>query len=52
MNLKNGINKTITGTSKTEAWADAKKVDKDTKVNTPSEEAVEAAKAWIEENEK
>lgn len=52
MNVDNGISKTITGTSKTEAWADSKKKDKDTNVNTPSEEAVEAAKAWVEENEK
>lgn len=42
----------ITGSSKTEAWADAQKIDKNTKVNMPSYEAVEAAKAWIEENEK
>lgn len=36
----------------TEAWADMSKFAKDTKVNIPSEEAVEAAKEWVEENEK
>lgn len=36
----------------TEAWADMSKLAKDTKVNIPSEEAVEAAKEWVEENEK
>ncbi len=40
------------GTSATEAWADMSKLAKDTKVNIPSEEAVEAAKEWVEENEK
>lgn len=43
---------TITGSSRTEAWTDARKIDKNTKVNMPSYEAVEAAKAWVEENEK
>lgn len=52
MDVNNGINMTITGASRTEAWADVNKTDKDTKVNTPSYEAVEAAKAWVEENEK
>lgn len=52
MNVNNGINVMITGSSKTEAWADAKNIDKETNVNTPSYEAVEAAKAWVEENEK
>ncbi len=40
------------GSSVTEAWADMSKLEKDTKVNIPSEEAVEAAKEWVEENEK
>lgn len=40
------------GSSATEAWADVEKIDEETKVNTPSEEAVEDAKKWIEENEK
>ncbi len=52
MDIYNGIGRRITGSSETEAWADVKKVDKDTKVSTPSYEAVEAAKAWVEENEK
>lgn len=42
----------ITGTSVTEAWADIDHLDKDTKVSIPSYIAVEAAKEWVEENEK
>lgn len=37
--------------ARTEAWADHKYYDPDTHVSRPSEEAVEAAKAWIERNE-
>lgn len=40
------------GASETEAWADHKTVDKDSKINIPSEAAVESAKEWVEENEK
>ena len=35
----------------TEAWADMKDNDPETKVNIPSERAVEDAKEWVEENE-
>lgn len=49
---KVAINKDSLGASVTEAWTDAEKVDKKTKVNFPSEEAVEKAKKWVEENEK
>mgnify|MGYP000870774302 CR=1 FL=1 len=45
-------NKGILGASSTEAWADANKIDKETKINIPSETAVEVAKEWVEENEK
>lgn len=40
------------GASKTEAWADSHHVEKDTNLAIPSEEAVEQAKEWVEENEK
>ena len=40
------------GSNATAAWADAEKLEKDTKINIPSEEAVKDAKEWIEENEK
>lgn len=40
------------GASSTEAWADAKKYDKHSHINLPSESAVETAKEWVEENEK
>ena len=46
------INKASLGASITEAWTDAKCVDKETKMNFPSEEAVKTAKEWVEENEK
>lgn len=46
------INKAALGATATEAWADAEKVDKKTKMNFPSEEAVANAKEWVEENEK
>lgn len=45
-------NKAMLGASSTEAWTDHKKIDKETKVNIPSEDAVETAKEWVEENEK
>ncbi len=45
--IKSGL-----GSSATEAWADAEKLEKDTKVNIPSEESVNIAKEWVEENEK
>lgn len=48
---KDKLNSTLGG-SATEAWADSHHVEKDTKVNIPSEEAVEDAKHWVEENEK
>jgi hypothetical protein len=40
------------GSSATEAWAENDKEIKDTKVTIPSEEAVQEAKEWVEENEK
>lgn len=40
------------GGSKTEAWADTHHTDKETNVSIPSEEAVEDAKHWVEDNEK
>ncbi|MBM7561253.1 CDIF630_02480 family spore surface protein [Fusibacter tunisiensis] len=40
------------GSSKTEAWADTKTLEKESKVNIPSQTAVEDAKEWVEENEK
>jgi len=46
------INKATLGGSATEAWADAKCVDKETNMNYPSHEAVKNAKEWVEENEK
>lgn len=46
------INKAALGGSATEAWADAKCVDKETNMNYPSSEAVKNAKEWVEENEK
>lgn len=45
-------NKAKLGASSTEAWADAKKYDKRSHINIPSESAVESAKEWVEENEK
>jgi hypothetical protein len=44
--------KKLTGSNPPEAWAEAEKVDKKTKVNKPSEEAVEEAKDWVDENQK
>ncbi len=44
--------KAALGSSQTEAWADAKKYEKDTHINLPSEASVEIAKEWVEENEK
>lgn len=46
------INKAALSGSATEAWADAKCVDKETNMNYPSSEAVKNAKEWVEENEK
>ncbi len=46
------INKASLGASVTEAWTDAKCVDKETNMNYPSQEAVKTAKEWVEENEK
>lgn len=47
-----GILNHMINTSSTEAIADVMCVEKDTGVSIPSYEAVERAKAWIEENEK
>ncbi|HAS74949.1 MAG TPA: DUF3787 domain-containing protein [Clostridiales bacterium UBA8960] len=44
--------KAMLGASETEAWTDHKKIEKDSQVNIPSEDAVETAKEWVEENEK
>lgn len=44
--------KAMLGSSETEAWADAKKYEKDTHINLPSEASVEIAKEWVEENQK
>lgn len=40
-----------TSSSATEAWADPDYFDPDTNVSIPSEEAVVAAKEWVEGNE-
>ncbi len=40
-----------TSSSVTEAWADPDHFEPDTNVSIPSEEAVEAAKKWVETNE-
>ena len=39
-------------TNSTEAWQDPKEVIKDTGVIVPTEDAVERAREWSEENEK
>lgn len=39
------------GASATEAWAEQDHFDPDTHVSIPSEDAVERAKNWVEENE-
>ncbi len=52
MENKNKDNTTMLGASKTEAWADIAYLKKGTKVSVPHEEAVDRAKAWVEENEK
>lgn len=39
------------GRSVTEAWTDHEHYDSETHVNLPSEEAVEVAKQWVEDNE-
>lgn len=44
--------KKVLGASKTEAWADVACYKENTNVPIPSLDAVERAKAWIEENEK
>jgi len=44
--------KKITGSNPPEAWAEAKKVDKKTKVNNPPVDAVKEAKEWVDENQK
>lgn len=45
-------NKKVLGASKTEAWADVEYRKKNTNVPIPSLDAVDRAKAWVEENEK
>jgi hypothetical protein len=42
----------IYGANPGEAWTDAAKCDEISKVCSPSEEAVEIAKSWVEENQK
>jgi len=44
--------KKLLGASKTEAWADISYRKKKTNVPIPSVDAVDRAKAWVEENEK
>lgn len=44
--------KKITGSNPSEAWADEEKVDKKTNVNKPSNDAVQEAKDWVDDNEK
>jgi len=44
--------KKITGSNPPEAWADEETVDKETKVNKPSNEAVKEAKEWVDDNAK
>ncbi len=44
--------KKITGSNPPEAWADNEKVDKKTKVNKPSNDAVKEAKDWVDDNAK
>ena len=43
--------KKLLGASKTEAWADIKYRKDKTNVPIPSEDAVDRAKAWVEEHE-
>lgn len=43
--------KTTIGASSTEAWAEIAYVKEGSRVTIPSEEAVERAKAWVEEHE-
>ncbi len=50
--MKKSIDKKKLGDTSTEAWADQEKLKKETNVNIPSEQAVEDAKEWVEENEK
>lgn len=52
MDKKREGTSTMLGASRTEAWADVAYMKKDTNVPVPSEDAVERAKAWVEENEK
>lgn len=39
------------GSAATAAWADHDNYEPETNINIPSEEAVEAAKEWVETNE-
>ncbi len=49
----NGVRlSSILGSGATEAWANVDHYEQETNVSVPSEEAVELAKAWVEENEK
>lgn len=49
----NGVRlSSILGSGATEAWANTDHYEKESHVSIPSEEAVELAKAWVEENEK
>ncbi|MBF4695772.1 DUF3787 domain-containing protein [Fusibacter sp. Q10-2] len=49
----NGVRlSSILGGGATEAWADIDHYEKDSCISIPSEEAVELAKAWVEENQK
>jgi hypothetical protein len=50
--MRRTIERKTLGASRTEAWADHKKYEDETRVNIPSEQAVEDAKQWVEENEK
>ncbi len=52
MTVLSETDKNKIGSSATEAWADVDHYEKDTHVSIPSEEAVEQAKEWVEENEK
>ncbi|WP_306455960.1 DUF3787 domain-containing protein [Fusibacter sp. 3D3] len=49
----NGVRlSSILGGGATEAWADIDHYEKESCVSIPSEEAVEIAKAWVDENHK
>lgn len=50
--MKYAMDKKKLGDTRTEAWADQEKFKEETHVNIPSEQAVEDAKEWVEENEK